>query len=178
MAGRYGGKHDLTFEQYHDVPAQWSAEGIVQQMQSLGGRYDLSYSGPRGYQVMWYRLSDGIRAHDAACIELAVRFIEDRFISSYSGFARTRMARALKQAQLSEDQKSRLSHHFLRLLETGDRTDEFSQYLRLWPTVISSRDRSRALELAEKLKSDAPEFHRRLVDTLTSNNSFEADREA
>src|SRR5690348_16936511 len=113
MAGRYGGKHDLTFEQYHDVPARWSAEGIVQQMQALGGRYDLGYSGPYSYQSMWYRLSDGARAHDAACIELAVRFIEERFISSYSGFARTRLARALKKAPLSESQKRRLSEHFL-----------------------------------------------------------------
>lgn len=162
----YGGKHDLTFEEYHSVPARWSAEGIEQQRRALGGTYDLGCSGnPRS---MWYKLSDGIRAGDAACIELSVRFIENRFISSYSGFARSRMARALKRANLSHHQRTRLSSHFLELLEKGDRTQEFSDYLRVWPGVISSGDRKRALELAEELKDASPHFHKLLTEALTS----------
>jgi hypothetical protein len=120
---------------------------------------------------MWYNLANGVRAGDAACIELAVRFIEDRFISSYSGFARTKIARALKHATLSRDQSVRLSSHFLELLEKGDRTEEFSEYLRVWPNVITSADRKRALELADGMKATAPQFHRRLIEMLTSNNT-------
>jgi hypothetical protein len=128
------------------VPERWSAKGLADQLRALCGTYDLGYSsshGVRAHESMWYNLSDGVRAGDDACIEIAVRFIEDRFISSYSGFARTR-----------------------------------SEYLRLWPSVTSSADRKRALELAERLKDASPSFHRRLVDALASNNALEADREA
>jgi hypothetical protein len=175
---KWGGKHDLTFEEYHSVPARWSAEGLEQQRIALGGTFDLGYRGhPRAHQSMWYNLADGVRARDSACIELAVRFIEDRFISSYSGFARTKIARALKHAPLSREQRARLSSHFLQLLEKGDRTEEFSEYLRVWPRVISTVDRKRALELAMELESASPDFHARLTAALTSNNALEADRE-
>jgi len=178
---KYGGKHTLTFEEYHSVPERWSAKGLADQLRALGGTYDLGYSpshGAKAHESMWYNLSDGVRAGDDACIEIAVRFIEDRFISSYSGFARTRIARALKHVPLSRDQKARLSSHFLGLLEKGDRTEEFSEYLRLWPSVISSANRKRALELAERIKGGSPSFYRRLIEALTSNNALEADREA
>ena len=178
---KYGGKHTLTFEEYHSVPERWSAKGLADQLRALGGTFDLGYSpshGARAHESMWYNLSDGVRAGDDACIEMAVRFVEDRFISSYSGFARARIARALKHARLSRDQKARLSCHFLGLLEKGDRTEEFSEYLRLWPAVISSADRKCALELGERLKDASPSFHRRLVGALTSNNALEVDREA
>jgi hypothetical protein len=176
---KWGGKHDLTFEEYHSVPARWSAEGLEQQRIALGGTFDLGYRGhPRAHQSMWYNLADGVRAGDSACIELAVRFIEDRFISSYSGFARTKIARALKHAPLSREQRARLSLHFLQLLEKGDRTEEFSEYLRVWPRVISTVDRKLALELAMKLKSASPDFRARLTAALTSNNALEADRES
>ena len=176
---KFGGKHNLTPEEYRRVPPRWSAEGLEQQRVALGGAFDIGYHGhPYAHQSMWYNLADGVRAGDIACIELAVRFIEDRFICSYSGFARTKIARALKHALLSREQKARLSSHFLDLLEKGDRTEEFSEYLRLWPNVISPVDRKRALKLAEERKSASPAFHLRLVGALTSNNALAADREA
>lgn len=176
---KWGGKHQLTFEEYHSVPVRWSAEGLEEQRRTLGGTYDLGYAGhPRAHQSMWYNLANGVRAGDAACIELAVRFIEDRFISSYSGFARAKVARALKHATLSRDQSMRLSSHFLGLLEKGDRTEEFSEYMRLWPNIITSADRKRALELAEGMNAKAPQFHGRLIEILTSKNALETDRES
>jgi hypothetical protein len=178
MTGRWGGKHDLTFAEYHSVPSKWSAIGIAAQHAALRGTFDLGFSleelgppHPRAHESMWYRISDGIRACDESCKELAVRFIEDRFISSYSGFARARMARALKSAALSADQKARLSRHFLALLEAGDRTEEFPEYLRLWSRIAPEEDRKRAIGIVDKMKDAAPKFHALVVAALTSPTS-------
>lgn len=174
MSSRWGGKHDLTFAEYHSVPPKWSATGTAAQHAALGGRFDLGFSlddlgppHPGLHMAMWYRISDGVRAGDESCKELAVRFIEDRFISSYSGFARTRMARALKSAVLSADQKARLSRHFLALLEASDRTEEFPEYLRLWSRIAPEADRARALEIVDKMKDAAPKFQALVVRALT-----------
>lgn len=179
--GRWGGKHELTFEQYHAVPERWAAMGIARQLEALGGTFDLGYStanpeppGVRAHRSMWYRLSDGVRAGDSGCIEIAVRFIEDRFISSYSGFARARLARALKHVPLSPAQRARLSGHFLDLLESGDKSDEFTEYLRLWPRIISAEHRERAQRCAESIALSSPRFARRVVAALAARDTLAA----
>jgi len=174
----WGGKHELTLEQYHAVPERWAAMGLARQLEALGGTFDLGYStadppppGISADRSMWYRLSDGVRADDAACIEVAVRFIEDRFISSYSGFTRARLARALKHVRLSQMQRERLSAHFLALLESGDKSDEFTEYLRLWPRVISPKHRGRAHWRAESIAPSSPAFARRVIAALAGDNA-------
>ncbi|UQN08814.1 hypothetical protein [Deinococcus sp. QL22] len=59
-----------------------------------------------------------------------MNLIEARLMTSYAGYARERLARALQSAALSADQAARLSAHFLDLLERGERTAEFRAYLK------------------------------------------------
>lgn len=139
-----GGKHQLSFEAYHAVPDQWQPEAVVATHRELGGTFDVGGSpreafkhGRSDYRNLWYNIADGVRAGDTACTELAVRFIEDNFIVSYSGYSRTRLAHALKCATLTPEQKERLSSHFLNMLERGDRQCGYTAYLELWPFVIS-----------------------------------------
>lgn len=162
------------YESYHAVPVRWGCEAIIAEHQRLGGTFDIAGTPrqppfPDGvvHHRLWYNLADGARAGDAACIELAVRFIEERFIVSYSGYARARLARVLKRAPLSPEQKRRLSTHFLTLLKEGERCHEFESHVSLWPVVINDADRKLARELIAATAESAPAFHAKLVTTLT-----------
>jgi hypothetical protein len=174
MSGRWGGKHDLSFEQYHTIPEEWDAPSVLVAHQAMRGTFDIGSTprnafGARGttsYRAIWYNISDGVRAGDSACVELAVRFIEEHLVVSYSGFARTRLARALRHAELSAQQRRRLSSHFLKLLETGNRCEEYSEYLKLWPLVVTPADRKRALGIAAELSHPQEEFRRKLENAF------------
>jgi hypothetical protein len=95
--------------------------------------------------------------HDFACVELAVRYIELRYIGSYSGFIRARLARALKNADISEGQRSRLNRHFSALFHRGEWSQEWRQYFRLWRRII----REQELEALIKALNNKPDGERR-----------------
>lgn len=139
--------------EYHRVPAGWHAHEIALEHAKLGGTYDLS--GPEAtepgapawmperhawlqYRQMLYRISEGISAGDAASIELAVRFIELRYIGSYSGYLRSRFYRRLRRAPLMAGQARRLDAHFWSLAFAGIRSHEFKDYLPLWHRVFDT----------------------------------------
>ena len=146
-----GGRYRVPLDVYHGVPTGWTASQILDEHQTLGGTFDLT--GPRAtepgapawlpdrdiwlqYRAMLYRVAEGVRTNDPACVELAVRYIELRYIGSYSGFVRARLSRTLKRASLTKGQKARLVAHFLQLIENGERTQEFREYLRLWRKLL------------------------------------------
>jgi hypothetical protein len=162
----WGGKYDVPAEEYRAVPLGWEASALVEAQARLGGEYKVrprhKYLGtyPFGqYIEVLNHIADGIQARDIGCIELAVRFIESRFIHSYSGYIRARMARRLKHVPLSNDQRRRLSAHFLHLLKTGDRCHEFREYLRLWRLTIQPMH----MEEVEALASSAEPLKRSFV---------------
>lgn len=171
---RCGGKHGLSFEAYRALPEKWRTEAVIAAHRDLGGTFDLAGKpraalerGAASFRAIWYNLADGVRAGDCACISLAVDFIEERHIVSYSGYARARMAHALRGATLSAQQRERLSSHFLSLLERGDKTPEFSAYLKLWPCIITPEHRRRALEVASSPEAAASSFGKRVVAALS-----------
>lgn len=174
-----GGKYNLSFEEYHTVPPAWTPSAVVDRHRKLDGTFDISVTprvaidqhGRSDYRAIWYNIADGIRAGDLACVELAVSFIEDRFIVSYSGYARVRLARALAHASLSALQKERLSSHFLKLLEASEKCDEFSEYVKLWPRVITSEDRLRVIETVSNKEPVSQEFRQQLLSKLSENIS-------
>ena len=149
---QFGGKYRVQFEVYHGVPTGWAASQVLAEHEKLGGTFSLL--GPRAtepgapawlpdrdgwlqYRAMLYRVAEGVRANDPACVELAIRYIELRYIGSYSGYLRARLSRSLKSATLTTDQKQRLIAHFLNLIEKEERTEEFREYIRLWRKLIS-----------------------------------------
>lgn len=99
------------------------------------------------YRQVLYNVADGVRANDAACVELAVRFIQLHFIGSYAGFIRSRMARRLKHVSLTPEQRQRLHDHFFDLVVRDERTQEFRHYLALWRQFISDDQRNSIVRL-------------------------------
>ncbi|AGG90228.1 hypothetical protein R2APBS1_3156 [Rhodanobacter denitrificans] len=135
---------------YHGVPLGWRAEQIVAEHARLGGGFALDipvpveiegpYSIPERKGWLHYRgtvrrLAEGVRAGDAACAELAIRYIEVHYIGSYAGYLHARLASALKHATLDAGQRRRLHDHFAALCLRGEQTHEFKEYFRLWRRI-------------------------------------------
>lgn len=106
----------IPLEVYHGMPTGWHAEEVFAEHTRLGGTFDLS--GPQAtepgapswmpdrnawlqYRETLHRIADGVNVDDPACVELAVRYLELRYIGSYSGYIRSLLSRHLKHATLS-----------------------------------------------------------------------------
>ena len=143
---------DIPIEVYHGVPQGWYAHEIVAAHKQLRGTFEVA--GPEAiepgapswmperkawlqYRATLKRVADGVRAGDAACVELAIRFIELNYIGSYSGFIRSKLARSLAKATFDARQKRRLNDHFLELVMTSNYSREFGGYIRLWKKIIT-----------------------------------------
>jgi hypothetical protein len=139
MAGTHRGlKVPLAI--YHGVPHGWGSHEVVEQHGQLRPAHDLivpDATEPGSppwlpqrkewlqYRAALYDVALGVAAGDPACTELAVRFIELRYIGSYLGFIREKLARRLANAQLTANQRSRLHRHFEMLVFAQERTQEF-----------------------------------------------------
>ena len=76
-------------EDYHGVPEGWSREEIIASHKSLGGNFSITppeatepgaptwlpnrYNWLQ-YRATLYKIAEGIKASDQACIELAIRY--------------------------------------------------------------------------------------------------------
>ena len=142
----------ISPEKYREVPEGWHVEELIETYARLGGRLSIRIDGFREsipqacsqawkdwlcYRNMLYRISDGVKAGDPACIELAVRYIELQYIGSYAGYLRARFSRNLKHAVLTVEQKMRLHWHFSDLLWRRKNTFEHKAYLGLWRCIIT-----------------------------------------
>jgi hypothetical protein len=153
-----GGKYKVPWDEYHGIPKGWEGESLLEKYRALGGKLNIvagcekhkPHSWPESRCIV-ENIANGIKANDAACIELSIQYIEQRFIISCSGYIRARMARRLKNASLHEKQRQRLVEHIFELLTTGDRCLEFKQYLRLMRRLITSKERSAFTEAARAL---------------------------
>ena len=147
-------RHKVPLEIYHGIPKGWTQEEIISKWTNLNGRYDIS--GPPEtepgapsflpdrenwlqYRITLYRVCHGIKAHDLACIEIAIQYIRLNYIGSYSGYIRDKMARALKNAPISVQQKAQLENHILELVKEKNYSQEFKQYRKLYEK-ISEKD--------------------------------------
>ncbi len=154
----------IPLEVYHGVPKGWYATDILAEHARLGGKYDIS--GPEAtepgapswmpdrkawlqYRQTLYRVADGVRMNDPACVELAIRYIELRYIGSYSGFVRSLLSRRLKHASLTPQQMERLHRHFRELLLGGERSVEFNDYFKLWRLFITEEQKRELLKEIE-----------------------------
>lgn len=151
MIRRHHGE-EIPIEIYHGVPKGWAAREIVAAHAGMRGTF--SIEGPEAtepgapswmperyewlqYRATLYRVADGVRAGDTACVELAIRYIELGYIGSYSGYIRAKLARRLVAAAIDERQKVRLNDHFFRLVTSRNYSEEFSQYVRLWKNILT-----------------------------------------
>lgn len=162
----YGPKQQFSYEEYHNSPKGWDLYSILAEYKQLGGERviypnpaRISRSPWSDYQEAISNIADGIRAGDPACVELGVRFIEAQVYVSGSGYMRTCIARRLKRASLSEEQKQRLSAHFLGLLQNAVALHEYEPYLKLWRIIITSAH----LERVRELSNDTTEPQAKMV---------------
>jgi hypothetical protein len=145
----------IPLQQYHGVPVGWSKDALIAEHRKLGGNW--SIDGPDAtepgapdflpdrynwlqYRQTLYRVGDGVRAKDAACIEIAVRYIELNYIGSYSGYIREKLARALKNVSPTPSQSDRLKQHFAVLLKENKRLQEFGEYTKLLKRLNQQND--------------------------------------
>lgn len=179
----YGGRFKVSLETYHGVPAGWSKTKLIATHRALGGVFMItspeatepgapSWLPDRKnwlqYRATLYKIAKGVRAKDPACIELAVRYIELRYIGSYSGYIRTRLARGLKHASLSAEQKERLDRVFLSMVKSRDYTCEFREYVKVWQRIASPE----AIEFIRSLAAKHPPDNQRpwLQNFLSGGN--------
>ncbi len=158
---------------YQQVPDGWSADALIALHRDLRGTYpigDFEIDGRfprhewRRYREILMRLSDGIRAGDLACSEIAVRFIERHFIGSGSGYLRSRLARALRVTELSKDHRARLNAHFLTIVRQQAYTCEFRDYLRIWELITTPEVVDQVVALyRERAEVSAPAWLGKLV---------------
>jgi len=138
--------HTIPLEQYHGVPDGWSKDELVTEHRRLGGKFsidgeDVTEPGAPAflpdrynwlqYRETLYRVCDGVRENDGACIELAIKYVELNYIGSYSGFIREKLARALKSVSLSSAHMQRLKIHFEDLIRKNECFEEFVEYKKL-----------------------------------------------
>jgi hypothetical protein len=137
-------------EHYHGVPPGWSADEMSAFHASLKGTHPLidprAAKAPKHWQdhrsrhrLSLHRVDQGIRLGDEACVEIAVRYIELRYMGSCTGYIRGGLARRLKSAVLTNHQQTRLNQHFLKLVVERDYSFEFREYRTLWSRIIDAR---------------------------------------
>lgn len=168
----FGGRYRIPADRYHAVPAGWTALEIQRMQDALRGRFPLDVPGAddpdgpawtkdrKGWPMYLATLSlviAGLRAGDPGCIEIALRYIELRYIGSASGYVRASMAKGLRQqaAALDARQRRRLQEHFLLLLERGEHTHEFRHYLTLWRVIATEKtpEHLRRLAMTEERRA-------------------------
>jgi hypothetical protein len=148
---RHRGK-EIPLDIYHGMPAGWRADEIIALHKQMRGTFpiwdfEIGHWGAPSWMTQRYewlryketlnRISAGIRAGDEVCADLGIRYIELRYIGSYSGYLREKLARALRSVPLTRDQEARLNNHFLSLILAKDYTLEFKEYRKLWGQIIS-----------------------------------------
>jgi len=148
--------YDSTpLEIYHGVPAGWKKEEVIAKYLHLGGTGNIE---PREatepgapswlpdrhnwlqYRATLYMIADGIKQSDNVCIELAIQYIELDYFGSYSGFIRARLARLLKNADLSKAQSGRILSHIMLLRKNKQFLPEFKEYLKLEKRLIGNQN--------------------------------------
>jgi hypothetical protein len=73
----------------------------------------------------------GIEENDAACIALGVDFVEEDDFFAFGKTLKSNTARALRRAQLTEEQKERLRERVVTMLVNGIVPHEMREYAKL-----------------------------------------------
>jgi hypothetical protein len=169
----WGGKYQRTHDEYQAVPQGWDAESLVAEHRGLNGRGSIELSAPRDdlsprqrYLRTMYYIAEKLKTRDLASIELAVRYIELHYIGSYAGYIRALLARRLKHAPLSREQRARLARHFYSLLAAEERCREFGDYIGLWRRIIAPAEILAVKALVEECGPKDKKFGETLLQKL------------
>ena len=144
----------MATRDYNGV-GKWAAEAVLERY----SRYakDLSVPFPldlrprqstKGDFTWTYPVMDevikGIESGDSACIAIGIEFVEEDQHFAFGKILKSNTARALRRAELSEEQVDRLRKRIVGMLLVGMVPHEFKQYAKLlnkiglgtwWPIV-------------------------------------------
>jgi hypothetical protein len=169
----WGGKYQRTHDEYRAIPQGWDAESLLAEHRRLNGRGSIELgasmadlSPHRRYLRTMYYIAEKLETGDLASIELAVRYIELHYIGSYAGYIRALLARRLKHAPLSREQRARLARHFYGLLKTEERCGEFSVYISLWRRIIAPGEILAVKSLVDERGPQDKAFGEKLLQRL------------
>jgi hypothetical protein len=169
----WGGKYQRTHDEYHAIPQGWDEESLIAEYRRLNGRGSIgpgesivNLSPWRRYWHTMYYIASELETGDLASIELAVRYIELHYIGSYAGYIRGLLARRLKHAPLSREQRARLARHFYGLLEAEERCGEFSAYISLWRRIIAPGEILAVKSLVDERGPQDKKFGEKLLQRL------------
>ena len=183
---------DITPQDYHSVPTGWHADEIFSSHKLMRGAYPISdfkigrWGAPswttERYEWLRYketlnRVAAGIRAGDEACNEIGVRYLELRFIGSYSGFIRAKLARALRSSRLTGGKQDRLNEHFLKVVIERDYTEEFREHRKLWGLIVTKNILNQVVShFRQRPDEHEPEWLSGLVAACDSNVQIKPSR--
>jgi len=168
----WGGRHQRTSDDYRAIPQGWDEESLVAEHCRLNGTGGIRPGLSAGsdpwhrYRQTMYYIAYRVSTGDLASIELAVRFIELHYIGSYAGYIRALLARRLKHARLSREQRARLALHFHGLLAADERCHEFSVYIGLWRRIIAPAEILAVKALVDDSAPEDREFGEQLLRKL------------
>ncbi|HEY1288734.1 MAG TPA: hypothetical protein VGF58_10455 [Burkholderiales bacterium] len=112
----------------------------------------------------------GIKGGDAACAAIGIEFMEEDGKFVFGASLKSRTARALRQATLSETQAVRIRRRVTSMLVAGNVPREFRDYVRLlrkvgfedfWPRIESEvpRDNKYVMRYFAYLRAIHERFH-------------------
>lgn len=151
----------LAEMEIHDYngTGQWSVESILSRYeryaQRAGAHSELIPRVRTEGTVNWiYPIMDeviaGIERGDKACIAIGIEFIEEDQHFPFGRILKSNAARALRHAELSQEQVERVRRRVVSLLLSGSFRREFREYVKLlrvvgmgswWPTIEQEIDR-------------------------------------
>ncbi len=120
----------------------WSVEEILRRYREYARQFGIEtlrdlrplvHSTDEGtwvYPVM-DRVFDGIEEGDLACVQLGIEFIETNESFPFGMILKSKVARALRHATLTETQKERVRKRVVEMLTSGYLPREFRQYAKL-----------------------------------------------
>ncbi len=77
------------------------------------------------------RVIEGIEAGDLACIQIGIEFIEEDAKFAFGKILKSKTARALRRATLSNRQKSQIRRRVFGMLRAGHVPHEYREYAKL-----------------------------------------------
>ena len=123
---------------------EWAVEAVTQRYEAYSKRHrqatlrDLKPHEHREGDVRWVHpimeaVADGIKAGDAACVDLGVEFIENAQKQPFGRILHAKVARSLRQTSLSltAEHVTRLRARILAMLVAGQVPHEYREYAKL-----------------------------------------------
>jgi len=156
----HNGRFQMEIRDYNGM-GRWSADAVLERYWDYSRKLGIPV--PAGLapvkftegDVTWiYPIMDvvvvGIELGDKACIEIGIEFIEEDQRFPFGRIFKSRTARALRRAQLSEEQMERLCKRIVYMLLVEWVPQEFRNYAKLlrriglgswWPVIESQVSR-------------------------------------